>query len=60
MMCRNLLLLQYIFLEWGDPLWAPVKEAVRSICTVETVVLTQASYAFKWLTSLPALSYLPL
>ncbi|KAJ8920022.1 hypothetical protein NQ315_011672 [Exocentrus adspersus] len=56
--CRNLLLICNILLnskklEWG------ILEAIRSVCTPEIVVLTQASYVMLWISGLPALVNLP-
>lgn len=56
LICRNLLLLQNIILEKTDAEWKSV-EAIRSVCSLETVVLTQASFVSLWLTTLPALTH---
>ncbi|XP_018568434.1 nuclear pore complex protein Nup160 homolog isoform X2 [Anoplophora glabripennis] len=56
--CRNLLLICNILLKNKEKEWG-VLEAIRSVCTPEIVVLTQASYIMLWLSGLPALVNLP-
>lgn len=56
--CRNLLLISNILLERRELDWN-VLEAIRSVCTPEIVVLTQANYVMVWLSGLSALTYLP-
>ncbi|RZC33085.1 nuclear pore complex protein Nup160 -like, partial [Asbolus verrucosus] len=56
--CRNLLLISNILLERKELDWN-VLEAIRSVCTPEIVVLTQANYVMVWLSGLSALTYLP-
>lgn len=56
--CRNLLLISNILLERKELSWN-VLEAIRSVCTPEIVVLTQAYYIIVWVSGLPALSFLP-
>ncbi|KAJ8972546.1 hypothetical protein NQ314_000133 [Rhamnusium bicolor] len=56
--CRNLLLICNILLNSKELEWG-VLEAIRSVCTPEIVVLTQASYVMLWLSGLPALVNLP-
>lgn len=57
--CRNLLALLYVLLERQEENWGSV-EAIRSVCMVEIVVLTQAYYVLVWLSDLPALGILNL
>jgi nuclear pore complex protein Nup160 len=56
--CRNLLLISEILLERGE-LDCNMLEAIRSVCSPEIVVLTQANYVMVWLSGLSALSHLP-
>ncbi|CAH1156010.1 unnamed protein product [Phaedon cochleariae] len=56
--CRNLLLICNILLSFKTS-DSGVLEAIRSVCTPEIVVLTQASYVMLWLSGLPALVNLP-
>ncbi|XP_045475134.1 nuclear pore complex protein Nup160 homolog [Harmonia axyridis] len=55
--CRNLLLISNILLKKQDLRWE-VLESIRSVCSPDIVVLTQASYVMYWLSSLPALPVL--
>lgn len=55
--CRNLLLITHILLKRQELPW-DVLESVRSVCSPDIVVLTQASYVMYWLSSLPALPVL--
>ncbi|XP_057663813.1 nuclear pore complex protein Nup160 homolog [Diorhabda carinulata] len=56
--CRNLLLICNILLNEKSLDWG-VLEAVRSVCTPEIVVLTQASYVVLWLCGLTSIANLP-
>ncbi|KAG5881796.1 hypothetical protein JTB14_037092 [Gonioctena quinquepunctata] len=56
--CRNLLLICNILLS-GKAFDSGVLEAIRSVCTPEIVVLTQASFVMLWLSGLPGLVNLP-
>lgn len=53
--CRNLLLICNILMN-DVRMEETVKEAIRSVCTPEIVVLTQANFAMLWLSRLPALA----
>ncbi|KAK9890753.1 hypothetical protein WA026_012101 [Henosepilachna vigintioctopunctata] len=55
--CRNLLLIANILLKRREMSWE-ILEAVRSVCSPEIVVLTQASYVIYWLSGLSALPVL--
>ncbi|KAJ8959900.1 hypothetical protein NQ318_011637 [Aromia moschata] len=56
--CRNLLLICNILLNSKNSEWG-VLEAIRSVCSPEIVVLTQASFGMLWLSGLTALVNLP-
>ncbi|XP_044262804.1 nuclear pore complex protein Nup160 homolog [Tribolium madens] len=56
--CRSLLLITNILLERLELDWN-VLEAIRSVCSPEIVVLTQANFVMVWLAGLSALQYLP-
>ncbi|XP_072392736.1 nuclear pore complex protein Nup160 homolog [Diabrotica undecimpunctata] len=56
--CRNLLLICNILLNEKTLDWG-VLEAIRSVCTPEIVVLTQASYVVLWLCGLTTIVNLP-
>lgn len=57
--CRNLLLICNILLERSELDWNTL-EAIRSVASPEIVVLTQANYVMIWLSSLTALTSLPM